>query len=604
MASHLSSGRVNLLQLREKARKGLFELLDKYVGEKAIVWDVHLEEPFGLISEYMLLQEHNVRKMFHLLPNCSIKTDAQHIIFMVRPKLELMDVIAEHVLVEEKSRNPKKEFYIFFVPRKSHICMRKLQERGVYGAIHFEEYALELFPVDSDVLSMEMDFAYRECHIENDTTALYHVAKALMTLQSLYGVIPNVHGKGKYAKMVFDMMLRMRKELSGSEPQIVPQIDTLLLIDRSIDLLTPFATQLTYEGLLDEIFGIHNNIIKLPPHKFQDQSEGEAREIQPERKQFCLNSSESLFAELRDKNFNAVGPMLSWEARNLSSQFEVRHEAKTIGEIKQFVDRLPTMQQKRRWLANHTSMAELIKEVTDKESFFDLLAVEQEFMNGIDTDKINPHIEECIAREESIYKVLRLICMQCFANNGLKQKVLEYYKKEILQTYGFQYILCLKDLERAGLLYLQGTKTYSVTRKTLKLTVEDVNEQAPNDISYVHSGYAPLSVRLAQFLAQPGWRAINDVLKLLPGPTFTEVQQKPMGMRRRRGSISSLQSSTDEQKVTLVFFLGGCTFAEISALRFLSQQDDAPVEYIVATTKLINGTTFLKSIIEPVKLSQ
>ena len=39
------------------------------------------------------------------------------------------------------------------------------------------------------------------------------------------------------------------------------------------------------------------------------------------------------------------------------------------------------------------------------------------------------------------------------------------------------------------------------------------------------------------------------------------------------GSGSSIQSSTDEQKVTLVFFLGGCTFAEISALRFLSQQE-------------------------------
>lgn len=40
------------------------------------------------------------------------------------------------------------------------------------------------------------------------------------------------------------------------------------------------------------------------------------------------------------------------------------------------------------------------------------------------------------------------------------------------------------------------------------------------------------------------------------------------------GSVSSLQSGADEPKVTLVFFLGGCTYAEISALRFLSQQDD------------------------------
>lgn len=58
--------------------------------------------------------------------------------------------------------------------------------------------------------------------------------------------------------------------------------------------------------------------------------------------------------------------------------------------------------------------------------------------------------------------------------------------------------------------------------------------QAPNDVSYVYSGYAPLSVRLAQFLAQPGWRAIQDVLKKLPGPTVCELQQRPPGMRPRR----------------------------------------------------------------------
>ena len=32
--------------------------------------------------------------------------------------------------------------------------------------------------------------------------------------------------------------------------------------------------------------------------------------------------------------------------------------------------------------------------------------------------------------------------------------------------------------------------------------------------------------------------------------------------------------SQGDQKVTLIFFLGGVTFAEIAALRFLSQQED------------------------------
>lgn len=57
---------------------------------------------------------------------------------------------------------------------------------------------------------------------------------------------------------VANMMLRMKREFAGIQNQILPVFDTLLLLDRNVDLLTPLATQLTYEGLIDEIYGINN----------------------------------------------------------------------------------------------------------------------------------------------------------------------------------------------------------------------------------------------------------------------------------------------------------------------------------------------------------
>lgn len=41
-------------------------------------------------------------------------------------------------------------------------------------------------------------------------------------------------------------------------PDVSKQFDSLVIIDRATDLVTPFLTQLTYEGLLDEYFGIKN----------------------------------------------------------------------------------------------------------------------------------------------------------------------------------------------------------------------------------------------------------------------------------------------------------------------------------------------------------
>jgi hypothetical protein len=40
--------------------------------------------------------------------------------------------------------------------------------------------------------------------------------------------------------------------------EVSNQVDGLIIIDRSVDWVTPMCTQLTYEGMLDEFIGIKN----------------------------------------------------------------------------------------------------------------------------------------------------------------------------------------------------------------------------------------------------------------------------------------------------------------------------------------------------------
>jgi hypothetical protein len=51
--------------------------------------------------------------------------------------------------------------------------------------------------------------------------------------------------------------------------------------------------------------------------------------------------------------------------------------------------------------------------------------------------QVNTYIEDCIAQKDPLIKILRLVCMQSVCNNGLKQKILDYYKREILQVHFF-----------------------------------------------------------------------------------------------------------------------------------------------------------------------
>ena len=77
--------------------------------------------------------------------------------------------------------------------------------------------------------------------------------------------------------------------------------------------------------------------------------------------------------------------------------------------------------------------------------------------------------------------------------------------------------------------------------QTFRLFVDDVNEKEPNDISYVYSGYAPLSVRLVQAaVSKAGLKPLEETLKLLPGPTFDETQQLPAGLQAKSASFAAL----------------------------------------------------------------
>lgn len=159
---------------------------------------------------------------------------------------------------------------------------------------------------------------------------------------------------------------------------------------------------------------------------------------------------------------------------------------------------------------------------------------------------------------------MRLLCLASITSNGIKPKILENLKREIVQSYGYDRIAQLINLASLSLLFPTpaSQKTvkfpYTQLRKQLRLVVEDQDYQ-PNgtdgnpeeleraedrDISYTYSGYAPLSCRLVQCVAQKGgvlspaitkntegddirahahpiigWKGFEDVMSLLPGET-------------------------------------------------------------------------------------
>jgi vacuolar protein sorting-associated protein 33A len=215
---------------------------------------------------------------------------------------------------------------------------------------------------------------------------------------------------------------------------------------------------------------------------------------------------------------------------------------------------------------------------------------------------------------------------------------------------------------------------FTSLRKSLRLLIDDTPEaidEVENDISFVYSGYAPISIRLVQCVAQKGgvisnpaerekntdgskggkgkaatmstgkvqahpivgWKGFEDVLSAMPGQTFdiipkgvaqdavthsVAVMRKSLSPHLSNAFIHSLSNSLvrppDQSTTTVVFFLGGCTYTELAALRWVARQNrgefvetmcfiylhsyaaDVGRKFLIATTGMVSGASIMESI--------
>ncbi|KAH9602366.1 hypothetical protein KSS87_020031 [Heliosperma pusillum] len=609
---NLDNASIDLTSLRDQSKKELLNILKNIRGKKCLVIEPKLSGSLSLIVETALLkamalllsavdeiywlveQEHGVE--LRLLSPEPLETECTKIVYLVSSKLELMKHISLH-LHDNTSKGLQRECFLYFIPRRSVACEQLLKVNKVHELLTIGEYPLYMIPLDEDVISFELDFAYKECLVDADTSSLWHVAKAIHKLEWSFGVIPNVRAKGKASFCVAEILDRMQLEDPVNTSDAVPEISTLILLDREVDMVTPMCTQLTYEGLVDErhldgggcgvgsgygvcdmFFHVNSGAVELDASIMDAKAEGKKVKVP-------LNSSDKLFRETRDLNFEVVVQVLRQKAMSMKQDYaDISSTNQSVSELKDFVKKLNTLPEMNR----HISLAQHLSTHTSKPSFLSRLDMEQtivesesydmfiiyvrvyvvqyfpkqltrlatsvssisisNFFSSVEMDIIFfyhasllrtfgfrcfEYIEEMIHKQESLVNVLRLLILFSVTNSGLPKKQYDYLRRELLHSYGFEHMATLNNLEKAGLFRKQELRSNWLTvKRALNLVVENVDTANPKDISYVFSGYAPLSVRLIQQAIRSGWRPIEEILKLLPGPHF----------ETKRGALSRVSS--------------------------------------------------------------
>src|SRR4051812_35499027 len=100
------------------------------------------------------------------------------------------------------------------------------------------------------------------------------------------------------------------------------------------------------------------------------------------------------------------------------------------------------MQQEHNALILHTNIALQLQKFCTSESFHQRLEAEQSLLRC--DDSADTIVEDSLIKKQLISKAMRLMCLRTWTNET-KQKVYDNFKREFLQSYGFEHIHTLAN---------------------------------------------------------------------------------------------------------------------------------------------------------------
>ena len=440
--------------------------------------------------------------------------------------------------------------HIILLPRKLSTIDRLYEEEGLAGYVELHQFAWEFIPLDYDILSLELPSLLRCQYLSGDLSFLPAVARAVWGLKSIFGNIPNVLAVGKNVQRI----AKLEKQFSnhyGQYKQKTGDIGSMFIFERDVDWTSCLLSPLTYEGLLDETFGVSCGTVEFGPEVTKTEASTKLQ----------LSSMDKMFDKIRNKHFASIFSVLGVTAKQLSAA-QAAAGNMSVSQMKQFVAHdLRVMKAQSVAVALHISASEAIQREKGA-NFESQLPVEHALVSGNNYKENISYIEDCMALLKPMAIPLRLICLLSHCSDGLILSDYQKLKTQYIQAYGFNHIVTWNNLLKMGIIRVKGgisqssslsslkseaasaaankigmvsqhvaglvgttskaAGTFQHLVKKLSLIPSDTSLTEPSNAGYVFNGaYTPLACRLVEEVLKNGCSTTNtplgEALKMLPG---------------------------------------------------------------------------------------
>jgi hypothetical protein len=331
-------------------------------------WDAYLSfplpRPFGIVGTQILSSSSAVRGL-----TTSTNTTNEGAEVSLQGEEEAVDVVTYFLrpsdlgqtqLVSQRIRSWKKSFRthhrLVYLPQPTAVVHKMLGNLGLTAApnVSVQRLQLDIFPLETDVLSLEYEDAVREVDVEGTpSTLITTVARSILKLQDVVGKIPRIQAYGPMGEEVVRKLLNLTvdeylaardrpEEESG--PVRGGDVAVLVVMDRRVDMVTPMLTPLTYEGLLDDVVGIDCGFIKVDVETINPEDESEKKAASTSREEMValgVNGSDSLYNTL--KSLARSCRIRPWHSESRTPTLRIKERKRTFRKSTSLSSRSPSL---------------------------------------------------------------------------------------------------------------------------------------------------------------------------------------------------------------------------------------------------------------------
>lgn len=554
---------IDISLFKEHTCQSLLKILDSLPNEeKTLIIEKSCISKLNYITSLDPLIERKVRKDLVLLESKKFIAPTPILIYMLPPSIESLKIIDSHI-----SENKKKEFHLIFVPKIGHECTNFIDNSKNKSFYNIHNLNIDMFSLDYDLISLEDHNAFYNIYVKEKYDCLSELKRIIIKYETVFGKIKYKYSKGPLAQKLNQILSNEKKSFDNNNEN-----ETLacFIFDRSVDMVTPLCSNFTYEGLIDENFDINFNSIKVSPKLLE-------KDLKQEYIKIDLSRNDKFYSMIKDYNFIKIRTFLPNRLKEHSAILEEgKQKTDDMRKVQQNLIKVRQVQEERVSLANHINIADYISKKQKSPLFKFYLNFEQSMLIGDLPEKLHDFIDDEIGKKADEYNILRIICLESIIHGGIRYRIYDEIKKDFLNVYGYKEIFLWHNLEKMDILKSQDNNYfYSAANTDLNLIYEDIDVNNPNDSSYAYGGYCPIIIRLIEKAYTNGWGSIQETLKKIPGEADFPVDETEM------------VRENNEKKYFLVVFIGGITYGELGAIRYLNKINKNK-KIVVLTTSMIN----------------